>query len=165
MKPLLMNSTRRFVDGMVALTVGGPMDPATDVGPLATPSILETLERQIAESIAAGARALTGGFRLHRPGNFYAPTVLTDIPPATPAYSEELFGPVALLFRVKDIDTAIRQANDTLFGLGSTRLDQRPRRAGTLYRRDRSGDDLRQRDGRLRSAPALRRHQAFGLWP
>ncbi|MDQ2800904.1 MAG: NAD-dependent succinate-semialdehyde dehydrogenase, partial [Armatimonadota bacterium] len=112
--------TRRFVDGMAALKVGDPMADDTDVGPLAMPSILETLERQVRESVAAGARALIGGHRLAGPGNFYAPTVLTDIPLSAPASSEELFGPVALLFRVSDIDDAIRQANDTSFGLGSS---------------------------------------------
>ncbi len=112
--------TRRFVEGMAALKVGDPMADDTDIGPLAMPSILETLERQVRESVAAGAKVLTGGSRLNRPGSFYAPTVLTDIPPSAPAYSEELFGPVALLFRVSDIDDAIRQANDTPFGLGSS---------------------------------------------
>ncbi|MDQ2800342.1 MAG: NAD-dependent succinate-semialdehyde dehydrogenase, partial [Armatimonadota bacterium] len=112
--------TRRFVEGMAALKVGDPMADDTDIGPLAMPSILETLERQVRESVAAGAKVLTGGSRLNRPGSFYAPTILTDIPPHTPAYSEELFGPVALLFRVSDIDDAIQQANDTPFGLGSS---------------------------------------------
>ena len=112
--------TRKFVSGMAALRVGDPMDDATDVGPLATPKILDALDRQVQESIAAGARLLTGGHRPDGPGNFYAPTVLTDIPPTAPAYAEELFGPVALLFRVQDIDAAIQLANDTPFGLGSS---------------------------------------------
>ena len=111
---------RRFVDGMETLRVGNPMDADTDVGPLAMPRLLDTLESQVQKSIAAGARLLTGGYRLNRPGNFYAPTILTDIPTDAPAYHEELFGPVALLFRVPDIDAAIRQANDTPFGLGSS---------------------------------------------
>ena len=93
---------------------------ATDIGPLATPAILEGLASQVDRSVAAGARVLLGGRRLQGPGFFYAPTVLADIPPNAPAYSEELFGPVALLFRVKDMDDAIRQANDTPFGLGSS---------------------------------------------
>ena len=112
--------TRRFVDAMASLTVGDPMDAATDVGPLATPGILEGLAAQVERSVAAGARVLLGGHRLDGPGNFYAPTILTDIPEAAPAYREELFGPVALLFRVKDMDEAVRQANDTPFGLGSS---------------------------------------------
>ncbi len=112
--------TRRFVDAMASLKVGDPMDAATDIGPLATPSILEGLASQVERSVAAGGRVLLGGHRLDGPGNFYAPTVLADIPEAAPAYHEELFGPVALLFRVKDIADAVRQANDTPFGLGSS---------------------------------------------
>lgn len=112
--------TRRFVEGMAALRVGDPMDELTDIGPLAMPSILETLERQVRESVEAGATVLTGGKRLEGSGYFYAPTILTDIPSNATAYSEELFGPVALLFRVSDTDDAIRQANDTRFGLGSS---------------------------------------------
>ena len=72
------------------------------------------------KSVDAGARILTGGKRLEREGYYYAPTVLTDIPKSSPAYSEELFGPVASLFRVRDIDEAIRIANDSTFGLGSS---------------------------------------------
>jgi len=112
--------TRRFVDGMASLKVGDPMEDKTDVGPLATPGILEGLASQVERSVAAGARVLLGGHRMEGPGNFYALTILADIPPDAPAYAEELFGPVALLFRVKDIGDAIRQANDTPFGLGSS---------------------------------------------
>ena len=112
--------THRFVEMMGALTVGDPMDPATDIGPLATPSILEGLASQVEKSVQAGARVLLGGHRVNDVGNFYAPTILTDIPKDAPAYHEELFGPVALLFRVRDLDDAIAQANDTPFGLGSS---------------------------------------------
>ena len=111
---------RRFVEAMEALKVGDPTDETTDVGPLATPQILDDLDRQVRKSVAAGARVLTGGKRFDRPGNFYAPTVLTNIPEQAPAYREELFGPVAALFRVPDIDAAIRLANDTPFGLGAS---------------------------------------------
>ncbi len=112
--------TREFIAKMEALTVGDPMDAGTDIGPLATPKILEALESQVAQSIAAGAVLLSGGKRMDRPGNFYLPTVLSSIPREAPAYSEELFGPVALLFRVFDLDAAVRQANDTPYGLGSS---------------------------------------------
>ena len=105
---------------MAALTVGDPMSDTTDVGPLATPKILEGLEQQVRKSVALGARILTGGHRLDGPGNFYAPTVLTDIPRGSPAATEELFGPVASLFRVNTLDEAISLANDTPFGLGSS---------------------------------------------
>lgn len=112
--------TEKFVAGMAALTVGDPLDPNTDIGPLALPKILEGLASQVDQSVALGARILLGGHRRPAPGNWYAPTVLTDIPKGSPAYSEELFGPVALLFRVPDLDAALALANDTPFGLGSS---------------------------------------------
>jgi succinate-semialdehyde dehydrogenase / glutarate-semialdehyde dehydrogenase len=111
---------RGFTAKMQALKVGDPLDPATEVGPLATRATLTDLDDQVRRSIAAGARVLTGGHPLERPGNYYAPTVLTDITPGSPAYAEELFGPVAALFRVRDAGEAIRLANDTPFGLGSS---------------------------------------------
>jgi succinate-semialdehyde dehydrogenase/glutarate-semialdehyde dehydrogenase len=111
---------RRFVAGMAALRVGDPMNEVTDVGPLATPAILDELDAQVSRSVAMGATLLTGGHRIERPGNFYAPTVLTGVPEDAPAYREELFGPVAVIFRAHDIDDAIRLANDTAFGLGAS---------------------------------------------
>ena len=108
-----------FVEKMSALRVGDPLREDTDIGPLATPQIVDDLDLQVKKSVAAGAQLLTGGKRLDRIGNFYEPTVLASIPPDAPAYCEELFGPVALLFRVDGIDAAIRLANDTAFGLGS----------------------------------------------
>jgi succinate-semialdehyde dehydrogenase / glutarate-semialdehyde dehydrogenase len=111
---------RRFVQAMEALKLGDPMDEATELGPLATPQILDGLDDQVQRSLQAGARLLTGGKRLKRPGNYYAPTVLRDIPESAPAFCEELFGPVATLYRVRGIDEAIRLANVTPFGLGSS---------------------------------------------
>jgi succinate-semialdehyde dehydrogenase/glutarate-semialdehyde dehydrogenase len=110
----------RFVAAMEGVRVGDPMEETTQLGPLATGAILEDLHRQVERSAALGARILTGGYRLDRPGNYYAPTILTDIPAGSPAYCEELFGPVAMLFRVDGIDEAIRIANDTAFGLGAS---------------------------------------------
>jgi len=111
---------RAFVERMRALTVGDPMDERTDVGPLATREVLEGLDEQVRRSVRAGARVLCGGTRLDRPGFFYAPTVLSDIPNGTPARDEEMFGPVASLFRARDISHAIEIANDTTFGLGAS---------------------------------------------
>jgi succinate-semialdehyde dehydrogenase/glutarate-semialdehyde dehydrogenase len=111
---------RRLVAGLQALKVGDPLDPSTQVGPLATREILEGLEEQVRRSVEMGARVLTGGQRLDGPGFFYAPTALAGITPDAPAYKEELFGPVASLFRVPDLDSAIRLANDTVFGLGAS---------------------------------------------
>ena len=112
--------TRKFVAGMEALVVGDPMDEKTDIGPLARPDLREKVDKQVRDSVAAGARVLTGGRTLDGPGNFYAPTVLTDIPKNSPAHAEEIFGPVALLFRVPDLTAAIELANDTPYGLGSS---------------------------------------------
>jgi succinate-semialdehyde dehydrogenase/glutarate-semialdehyde dehydrogenase len=111
---------KRFVAAMAALKVGDPLDESTDVGPLATPQIVNDIESQVTQSIAAGAHLLTGGHRLGDRGNFYAPTVLAQIPDHAPAASEETFGPVASLFRAPDIATAIQIANNTPFGLGAS---------------------------------------------
>jgi succinate-semialdehyde dehydrogenase/glutarate-semialdehyde dehydrogenase len=111
---------RRFVAGMEALTVGDPMDPGTDVGPLATEVQVRTIADQVERATASGARILTGGRRLDRPGWYYPPTVLTGLTPDSPVYREEVFGPVALLFRAGGIDDAIRLANDSPFGLGAS---------------------------------------------
>jgi succinate-semialdehyde dehydrogenase/glutarate-semialdehyde dehydrogenase len=119
-EPIADEFERRFVQEVRALRVGDPMDPATDVGPLATSEILRGLETQVTGSVSAGARVLTGGQHLDRPGNFYAPTVLGDVTQRAPAYHEEVFGPVAALFRVPDADAALRIANDTQFGLGAS---------------------------------------------
>jgi succinate-semialdehyde dehydrogenase/glutarate-semialdehyde dehydrogenase len=111
---------RRMVEGLMRLKVGDPMDADTDVGPLATAQILETVERQVDESVRAGARLLTGGKRLDRPGNFYPVSALAQIPRDAPAYREEVFGPVALLFEARDLDEAIDLANTSDYGLGSS---------------------------------------------
>ncbi|HEX2693319.1 MAG TPA: NAD-dependent succinate-semialdehyde dehydrogenase [Gemmatimonadaceae bacterium] len=110
----------KFVAAVAAVRVGDPMDEKTQLGPLATASIRDDLDKQVRESVAAGARVLTGGKKLDRKGFFYAPTVLADIPDTTPATDEELFGPVASVFRAKDLDDAIRIANGTTFGLGAS---------------------------------------------
>ena len=112
--------TARFVRAMEAQKVGDPMADGTDVGPLAMESTRDDVERQVSESVAKGAKVLTGGQRIDGPGWFYRPTILAEIPQEAPAYREEVFGPVALLFRARDADEAIRLANDSDFGLGSS---------------------------------------------
>ena len=109
----------RFIAEMKALTVGDPMNESTEIGPLATEQILKDVDEQVKTSVAAGAILLTGGKKREGAGNFYEPTVLANIPENSPAYSEEIFGPVALLFRVDGLDEAIRLANATTFGLGA----------------------------------------------
>jgi succinate-semialdehyde dehydrogenase/glutarate-semialdehyde dehydrogenase len=111
---------RKFVAGMQGVRMGDPFDDRTELGPLVTAEALARLDEQVRETVQAGARILTGGKRLDGPGNFYPPTVLTDIPKNSPAHREELFGPVACLFRARDIDDAIAIANDTRFGLGAS---------------------------------------------
>jgi succinate-semialdehyde dehydrogenase/glutarate-semialdehyde dehydrogenase len=114
-----------FVAAMKLLRVGNPLVESTDVGPLATKQILDDLDEQVKVSVAAGAKILTGGRPIEfadelAGGNFYEPTVLADIPKDSPAYRDELFGPVAALFRVNSLNQAIELANATNFGLGSS---------------------------------------------
>jgi succinate-semialdehyde dehydrogenase/glutarate-semialdehyde dehydrogenase len=109
-----------FVAKMGSLRIGDPLDPATEIGPLASEAILKGVDEQVQESIAAGAKLLTGGKRIDRPGFFHEPTVLAEIPRESPAYREEIFGPVACFFRVKDAAEAIEIANDSSFGLGAS---------------------------------------------
>jgi len=111
---------RKFVDRMKNLRIGDPFDDRTELGPLATADAVKSLDADVQKTVKAGAKLLTGGHPLKQSGNYYAPTVLTDIPKESPAYREEFFGPVASLFRVKDIDEAIRLANDSRFGLGAS---------------------------------------------
>jgi len=111
---------KMFAEKMAALKVGDPFDEATELGPLSSAEGLEDLDRDVQATVEAGAKVLTGGKPLDRPGNFYAPTVLTHIPEGSPAHKEELFGPVGSVFRAKDFDDAIRIANDSRFGLGAS---------------------------------------------
>src|SRR6202161_2907204 len=118
--PIADEFERKFVERMQNLRVGDPFDEKTELGPLANADGVTTLDADVQKTVKAGAKVLTGGHPLKRPGNYYTPTVLTDIPKESPAYREEFFGPVASLFRVKDIDEAIHLANDSRFGLGAS---------------------------------------------
>jgi succinate-semialdehyde dehydrogenase/glutarate-semialdehyde dehydrogenase len=118
--PIADEFERKFVARMQGLRVGDPFDQKTELGPLATPDAVTTLDADVQKTVQAGAKVLTGGHPLKRPGNYYAPTVLTNIPKDSPAYGEEFFGPVASIFRAKDQDEAIRIANDVRFGLGAS---------------------------------------------
>ena len=109
----------RFCAAMEALRIGDPMQPATEVGPLATASIRDDLHKQVEAAVRDGAELLTGGKPFDRRGFYYPPTVLAGIPRNSPVYREEFFGPVAMLFHASDIDEAIEIANDSPFGLGS----------------------------------------------
>ncbi|HEY0591293.1 MAG TPA: NAD-dependent succinate-semialdehyde dehydrogenase [Thermoanaerobaculia bacterium] len=117
----------KFVAMMKALKVGDPMDESVDVGPLASAQIAEDLQTQVDETVRRGAKILAGGTRPAGKGNFYPPTVLTNVPDGSPAADEELFGPVAAIFRVGSIDAAIERANRTSFGLGASAWTNDPR--------------------------------------
>jgi len=109
-----------FVAEIESYAVGDPIDEETDVGPQSSEGQLETLQEQVDASVEAGATVVTGGEPLDREGAYYPPTVLTDVPEGCPADSEEVFGPVAAVYRVESEDAAIEKANDTEFGLGAS---------------------------------------------
>jgi succinate-semialdehyde dehydrogenase/glutarate-semialdehyde dehydrogenase len=163
---------RRFVTAISALTLGDPMSPDTRVGPLASEQLVRELEEQVDRTVRGGGRVLTGGRRIDAPGWFYAPTVLTDIPVDSPAYRDELFGPVASLFRVADIDEAIQLANAARFGLGSSawtrdaaEVDRFVDRleAGTVFVNGMVASDPRFPFGGVKSSGYGRELGAYGL--
>ncbi|HEX3571448.1 MAG TPA: NAD-dependent succinate-semialdehyde dehydrogenase [Acidobacteriaceae bacterium] len=110
----------KFVAGMDRLKIADPMLEDTEIGPLATGRQVHDLEVQVRAAIDAGGRVLTGGERRGRTGNYYKPTVIAGVPRTAGVYRQEIFGPVAMLFRVRDVDEAIEVANDTPFGLGAS---------------------------------------------
>lgn len=114
----------KFKSAMEALVPGDPMDSATTLAPLSTEGALEKLLEQVENAVDAGAKLLIGGARVDRPGAYMQPTILTDIEPENPAFRQEFFGPVALMFRVKDEDEAVALANDSDYGLGGSIFTQ-----------------------------------------
>ncbi len=123
----------QLVHRYAALKLGDPLHPDTDIGPLATPTILQELDEQVQAAVAAGGKLLIGGNRSAlqlgselQQGNFYPPTILADLPVGSPTRQEEFFGPVAMLFRVPDLAAAIQLANETPFGLGASAWSQDP---------------------------------------
>jgi succinate-semialdehyde dehydrogenase/glutarate-semialdehyde dehydrogenase len=131
---------QRFVAAMRGLVVGDPFRPDTNVGPLAMRQLVEDLDAQVKESVRLGARILTGGKPVAgRSGFYFEPTVLTDIPETSPAYRDELFGPVASLFRARDAADAIRIANDSRYGLAASVWTTDEREADTCARELQAG--------------------------
>jgi succinate-semialdehyde dehydrogenase/glutarate-semialdehyde dehydrogenase len=111
--------TRRFVDRMRMARVGDPLQEGTDVGPLARKDLRDELHEQVQKSIKGGARLLLGGEVPPGKGAFYPPTVLSNVQKGTPAWDDELFGPVAGIIAAKNESQAIEIANDSVFGLGA----------------------------------------------
>ncbi len=117
---------QRFVQQIEQLRVGDPMRRETDVGPLSSARALDRLEAQIRACVAAGGRILTGGTRMVGNGYFFEPTVIDNVARTSAVYREEIFGPVALLFRANDVDEALSIANDTPYGLGASVWTEEP---------------------------------------
>ncbi len=136
---VLADFERRFAEKVSALKVGDPLDPATQIGPLARPDLRDTLERQVAASVKMGGRVLAGGERWGTRGNFYAPTVIAGVTRDMPVFREETFGPVAAVMAVRDADEAIVRANDSPYGLGGNLWTRDVSRAEALARRIESG--------------------------
>ena len=137
--PVAGEFERRFAEAIRALRVGDPMDPSTQVGPLAREDLREALERQVAASIRLGARVVVGGKRIAGKGWFYEPTLLADVTEEMPVLKEETFGPVAALLSVRDAEDALRVANRSPYGLGASLWTADLDRARALARRIESG--------------------------
>lgn len=119
----------KFKQKITGLKVGDPLDKTTEVGPLSSEEAAQKIEKQVKETVKAGAKVVIGGKRIDREGAFFEPTILTDIKPRMTAYHEEIFGPVASFYRVKDENAAIALANDSTFGLGGSVFSENTERA------------------------------------
>jgi succinate-semialdehyde dehydrogenase/glutarate-semialdehyde dehydrogenase len=144
---------QRFKAGVEALKLGDPMDDTTQIGPMARLDLRDALHRQVADSIAQGAVALTGCEPDARAGFFYRPSILDRVTPNTCAYHEELFGPVAIIIRAEDEQDALRIANDTRFGLGSSIWSRDTARAEQLAQHIQAGCTFI--NGMVKSDPRL----------
>jgi succinate-semialdehyde dehydrogenase/glutarate-semialdehyde dehydrogenase len=134
-EPVAARFTAEMATAMRALVVGDPRRDGTQVGPLARADLRAEVERQVEESLGAGARLISGGTRLSGPGFFYAPTVLADVRPGMRVFDEEVFGPVAAVVTARDEDDAIALANRSRFGLGASIWTRDIARAETLAHR------------------------------
>ncbi len=152
-KKVLRKFTEKFVDAMKSLKTGDPMDETVGVGPLARRDLVDVLDQQVARSVELGAQIVLGGRPVEGSGYYYQPTVLTNVHKGMPAYDEELFGPVASIIEVKNVDEAIDVANDTRFGLGASIWTRKVRKAEEYAERIQSGcvfiNDIVKSDPRL----------------
>jgi len=155
---------RAFAERMAAVRIGDPTDRATQLGPLARQDLMDVLHDQVARTAALGARVLTGGKRLERPGFFYAPTVLARVEPGMPAFDEETFGPVAAVTRARDADHAVELANRSVYGLGASVWSRDRARAEALAPRIEAGSVFV--NGMVKSDPRLPfggvKHSGYG---
>jgi succinate-semialdehyde dehydrogenase/glutarate-semialdehyde dehydrogenase len=163
---------RLFVAAMASMRVGDPLLDQTQIGPLATRRQLENLDQQVNAAITAGARLLTGGRRILGPGFYFEPTVLAGLSRAASVYRDEIFGPVALLFKVNDLDEAIQVANDTPFGLAASawtrNLDEQQRliaeiQAGSVFLNKMVASDPRLPFGGIKHSGYGRELSAAGM--
>jgi succinate-semialdehyde dehydrogenase/glutarate-semialdehyde dehydrogenase len=161
-----------FVKRMSELRVGDPMKEDTDVGPQATEDAVKDLEQQVKKSLEKGAKLLIGGKRLPGPGYFYAPTALANIPKDAPAYYEEMFGPVAAIFRARNAEDAIEIANDSCFGLGASAWTEDPKEremfidgveSGMVFINGMVSSDPRMPFGGVKQSGYGRELSAFGI--
>ena len=137
--PVAADFERRFADAIRGLRVGDPLDPVTQVGPLARADLRDALELQVAESVRMGARVVVGGKRRTGKGWFYEPTLLADVTEDMPVLKDETFGPVAALLVVRDAEDAVRVANSSPYGLGAALWTRNEATAKALARRIESG--------------------------
>lgn len=143
----------KFVATMRDQRPGDPTDPATTFGPLSSRRALDDLARQVDEAVAQGATVATGGRCVDGPGAFYEATVLTDVTPDMRAYREELFGPVAVVYRVPSVEAAVELANDSPYGLAAAVFGADEQLAGEVA--DRLETGMVWINGTSRSAPDL----------
>jgi succinate-semialdehyde dehydrogenase/glutarate-semialdehyde dehydrogenase len=164
--------TERFAELMSAVTVGDPLDPETEIGAIVNEEELAALLAQLADSVALGARVLTGGHRLERPGAFLAPTVVTDVTATMRIAAEEVFGPIAPVIVVADAEEALRVANASPFGLGGSvwtrdlaRGEEIARRldSGTVFVNSITKSDPRMPFGGIKKSGFGRELAQFGL--
>ncbi|WP_052191237.1 NAD-dependent succinate-semialdehyde dehydrogenase [Luteibacter sp. 9133] len=138
-RPIAEEFTRKFVEAAKALKVGDPMDTSTQIGPMARKDLRDELHDQVERTIAAGATLLLGGKKVPGAGNFYEPTVLSDVAPGMAAFDEETFGPVAAITIANDVEHAIELANTSDYGLCGNLWTQDIARAQRMARRLETG--------------------------
>ncbi|MDP3581154.1 MAG: aldehyde dehydrogenase family protein, partial [Ignavibacteria bacterium] len=144
---------KKFVEQMKKVKIGDPMNSETELGPIAREDLLFELDEQVRKSVIKGSQILCGGKRIDREGFYYEPTILANVLPGSPAYDDEIFGPVASLIKAKDEADAIRIANDSPFGLGASLWTSNIEKAKQLAARIESGSVFI--NGMVKSDPRL----------